>query len=179
MKKGYINIYLYYKMQSKVIVDEEGWTVTPKKGKSNSNSNNYIKKNNFIRKDTKLWYNEDSWQHKVLTHQFKYDDGKTVSQKFELDEICERYSKSKNNFHKNRNFKDMMKVLTEAIWNEEKLNFKEFQVEEIKKNENENKEEENEEVENEEVSQVVINKIDYANKSLIKDNKSFASLFKN
>ena len=69
-------------MQSKVIVDEEGWTVTPKKGKSNSNSNNYIKKNNFIRKDTKLWYNEDSWQHKVLTHQFKYDDGKTVSQKF-------------------------------------------------------------------------------------------------
>ena len=36
-----------------------------------------------------------------------------------------------------------------------------------------------EEVEKEDVSQVVVNKIDYANKSLIKDNKSFASLFKN
>ena len=157
-------------MQSEVIVNEEEWKVTPKKGKSNSN--NFIKKNNFIRKDTKLWYDEDSWQHKVLTHQFKYDNGKTVSQKFELEEICERYSQSKNNFHKNRNFKDMMKVLTEAIWNEEKLNFKEFQIEEIKKNEIE-------EVEKEEVNQVVVNRIDYANKSLIKDNKSFASLFKN
>ena len=173
-------------MQNKNYVDEDGWTVTPKKGKSNIKSTN-IK---FIRKDTNLWYDENSWQHKILTNQLKYEDGKTVSEKFGLDNICKRYLDSKNNFHKNRNFKDLMKVITREVWNEEKVNFEEFNKHEpvkneqvnIKKSDVEEKPIETEEevvIEEAIVSEEKIKKINYATSSLIEENKSFASLFKN
>ncbi len=168
-------------MKNKSIVNEDGWTVTPKKGKS------YVKntKTKFIRKDSNLWYDEDSWQHKILTNQLKYEDGKTVSEKFGLENICKRYSDSKNNFHKNRNFKDLMKVITREVWNEEKINFEEFNKDEEVKIEQpiitkevtiEEKPMVKEEVT---VKEESIKKINYATTSLIEENKSFASLFKN
>lgn len=161
-------------MQRKEYVDDEGWTVTPKKGRSNIKSD----KIKFVRKDTNLWYDENSWQHKVLTNQLKYEDGKTVSEKFNLENICKRYLDSKNNFHKNKNFKDLMKIITHEIWKKEKMNFEEFKQEQDKIIEKETIEEP---IITEQpiVVEKPVEKINYATSSLIEENKSFASLFKN
>lgn len=160
-------------MESHINMEEDGeWNyVRSKKEIDKEKIRN--KKNIQKVRDTRLWYNNFSWQHKVLTNAYKYDDGRTVLNKFNLDNLNEEYINANSNFEKNNIFKKLMSVVTRDIWNEEKINFytKDIVKEDIKL----------ETIEKESKEKMVEEKIkyDYANKSLVKENKSFASLFKN
>jgi len=68
------------------------------------------------RKKTELWYNETSWQYKILTNQYTFDDNKTVLEKYNLLELGENYNKAKNNYKKNGVFGKLMRIITKEEW---------------------------------------------------------------
>lgn len=147
--------------------DTEGeWKTFSSKKKSYDNKK---KPRNIApkKKIVKCWYDNNSWQHNVLTDQFIYEDGTTVLNKYNISELKLKYENSKSNYEKNNCFKELMKVINEQTWKTEKLTFEKEEV---------NKEEVVEEVKvEEEVKKEVI---DFS-KSLVRENVSFASLFKN
>ena len=158
--------------------DNEGWNyVCSKKEIDKEKIRN--KKNLQKIRDTKLWYNEYSWQHKVLTNAYKYEDGRTVLNKFNLEHLNEKYINANNNFEKNNIFKNLMKVVTKDIWSEEKKNFYTSDGSNVKNDKKLEMEENECKVEVEEKVEETKKTYDYATMSLVKDNKSFASLFKN
>ena len=97
--------------------NEGGWiTVTNKK----KNKRNNDKNRTFDKTKVKLWYNTSSWQHKVLINSYKYEDGTTVLDKFNLAELHDRYLLAKSNYDKNYFCKKLMRVVTEDKWKSEK-----------------------------------------------------------
>ena len=99
--------------------NEGEWiTVTSKKSRRNKNNNN--KRKPFDKTKVKLWYDTNSWQHKVLTNSFTYEDGKTVLDKFSLAEMHDKYILTKSNYDKNYFCKKLMRVISEDKWNQEK-----------------------------------------------------------
>ena len=95
--------------------NEGEWiTVTSKKKRNNKN-----KRTPFDKTKVKLWYDTSTWQHKVLTNSYKYNDGSTVLDKFNLAEMHERYLKTQSNYDKNYFCKKLMKVISEHKWKEE------------------------------------------------------------
>ena len=94
--------------------NEGEWiTVTNKKNRRNKNNN---KNNTFDKTKVKLWYTTSSWQHKVLNNSYKYEDGSTVLDKFNLAELHDRYLLAKSNYDKNYFCKKLMRVVTEDKW---------------------------------------------------------------
>ena len=92
--------------------NEGEWiTVTSKKNRRNKNKNS-----TFDKTKVKLWYNTSSWQHKVLNKSYKYEDGTTVLDKFNLAELHDRYLLAKSNYDKNYFCKKLMRVVTEDKW---------------------------------------------------------------
>ena len=68
------------------------------------------------RKNAKLWYDETSWQHKVLTGKMKFNDGTSIIEKYELNELVTLYESAKNNYRKNGVCYKLMKVLSKDEW---------------------------------------------------------------
>ena len=94
--------------------NEGEWiTVTNKKNRRNKNKNN---NSTFDKTKVKLWYTTSSWQHKVLNNSYKYEDGSTVLDKFNLAELHDRYLLAKSNYDKNYFCKKLMRVVTEDKW---------------------------------------------------------------
>jgi hypothetical protein len=92
--------------------NEGEWiTVTNKKNRRNKNKNS-----TFDKTKVKLWYTTSSWQHKVLNNSYKYEDGSTVLDKFNLAELHDRYLLAKSNYDKNYFCKKLMRVVTEDKW---------------------------------------------------------------
>ena len=92
--------------------NEGEWiTVTNKKNRKNKNKNS-----TFDKTKVKLWYTTSSWQHKVLNNSYKYEDGSTVLDKFNLAELHDRYLLAKSNYDKNYFCKKLMRVVTEDKW---------------------------------------------------------------
>ena len=147
-------------MESQQTVDEGEWkTYNSKKKSDNSKKPRDIAPKKIV----KCWYDNNSWQHKILTDQFIYDNGESVLKKFNIIDLKSKYETSKNNYEKNNCFKDLMKVINEQTWKKEKVNFEKVKEEEVQ----------------EEVKEEVKKEVIDLNKSLVRENVSFASLFKN
>jgi len=68
------------------------------------------------RKNAPLWYEKDSWQHKVLTDQYVMEDGVSLKDKYELDQLIELYKNAKNNYRINGVCYRLMKVINIDEW---------------------------------------------------------------
>ena len=68
------------------------------------------------RKNAKLWYDEESWQQKILNEQIVYEDGQSLTEKYEISELIEMFKNAKNNYRKNGIFYKLMKVITKEEW---------------------------------------------------------------
>ena len=98
--------------------NEGEWITVTSKKRRNKKSN---KNNTFDKTKVNLWYNTSSWQHKVLSNSYEYEDGTTVLDKFNLAELHDRYLLTKSNYDKNYFCKKLMKVVTEDKWKVEQL----------------------------------------------------------
>jgi len=98
--------------------NEGEWITVTSKKRRNKKSN---KNNTFDKTKVNLWYNTSSWQHKVLSNSYKYEDGTTVLDKFNLAELHDRYLLTKSNYDKNYFCKKLMRVVTEDKWKVEQL----------------------------------------------------------
>ena len=76
------------------------------------------------RKNAKLWYDEESWQQKILNEQIIYEDGQSLTEKYEISELVELFKNAKNNYRKNGVFYKLMKVITKEEWEKIKDNVK-------------------------------------------------------
>lgn len=126
-------------MNSENIDDGEGeWiTVTSKrksKNKQNSSSNDdntrtpQDRSKTFDKSKVKLWYNDTTWQHKVLMNLYKHDDNSCVLDKLDLSNLHDKYLKAETNYDKNYLCKKMMRVLTEEKWQELQPQLQEIEV---------------------------------------------------
>lgn len=77
------------------------------------------------RKNAPLWYDEKSWQYKVLNNKFKFKDGSSVVEKYKLEELVQMYSEAKNNYRKNGICGKMLRLLTKSEWENIKENVEE------------------------------------------------------
>lgn len=68
------------------------------------------------RKNAPLWYEKDSWQHKVLTDQYVMEDGVSLKDKYELDQLIDLYKNAKNNYRINGVCYRLMKVINIDEW---------------------------------------------------------------
>ena len=68
------------------------------------------------RKNAPLWYNEESWQYKVLNNKYKFEDGISVVEKYKLEELVQMYSEARNNYRKNGITGKLLRILTNAEW---------------------------------------------------------------
>ena len=68
------------------------------------------------RKNAKLWYDETSWQHKVLTNKLQLNDGTSLDEKYEIKELMGLYENAKNNYRKNGVCYKLMKVISKEEW---------------------------------------------------------------
>lgn len=98
--------------------NEGEWITVTSKKRRNKKSN---KNNTFDKTKVNLWYNTSSWQHKVLSNSYEYEDGTTVLDKFNLAELHDRYLLTKSNYDKNYFCKKLMRVVTEDKWKVEQL----------------------------------------------------------
>ena len=77
------------------------------------------------RKNAPLWYDEKSWQYKVITNKFMFKDGSSVVEKYKLEELVQMYSEAKNNYRKNGICGKMLRLLTKSEWENIKENVEE------------------------------------------------------
>lgn len=68
------------------------------------------------RKNAKLWYNEYSWQHRLITNCFTFKDGSSLILKYNLQQLMEEYETAKSNYRKNGVITKMMRIVTREIW---------------------------------------------------------------
>lgn len=78
------------------------------------------------RKNAPLWYNDKSWQYKVLTNKYKFKDGTSVVEKYKLEELVQMYSEAKNNYRKNGVTGKLLRILTKTEWENIKENVEEI-----------------------------------------------------
>lgn len=74
------------------------------------------------RKSIKAWYDENSWQHKVLNNTYIFEDGSSILEKYDLLKLAELYKTASDNYKKNGIFNRLMKVITKEEWNKIKSN---------------------------------------------------------
>ena len=97
--------------------NEGEWiTVTSKKKKKNKGDTYLLP---FDKTKVKLWYDTSTWQHKVLTNSYIYNDGSTVLDKFNLTDMHDRYIITQSNYDKNYFCKKLMRVISEYKWKDE------------------------------------------------------------
>lgn len=77
------------------------------------------------RKKANLWYDENSWQYKVITEKVKFKDGTSITEKYNLGELVKMYSEAKNNYRKNGITGKMLRIITKSEWNDIKDNVEE------------------------------------------------------
>ena len=131
-------------MNSENINDGEGeWiTVTnkrkSKKKQNSSNDNDNVnigrpkdRTKTFDKSKVKLWYNDTTWQHKVLMNLYKHDDNSYVLDNLDLSNFHDKYLKAETNYDKNYLCKKMMRVLTEEKWKEVQTQVQEVVVEPV------------------------------------------------
>lgn len=80
------------------------------------------------RKNAPLWYDSNTWQFKILTGRYKFQDGSSLIEKYNLEELHESYMKARNNFKKNGICGKLMRIVTKAEWELIKNNLVEEQV---------------------------------------------------
>lgn len=68
------------------------------------------------RKNIKPWYDEKSWQHKLLKNSYLFEDGTSVLEKYNLIKLGELYKKASDNYKVNGIFNRLMKVVTKEEW---------------------------------------------------------------
>ena len=68
------------------------------------------------RKNAKLWYNESSWQHKLITNCFTFKDGSNLIFKYNLQELKQEYESAKSNYRKNGVITKMLRIVTKDTW---------------------------------------------------------------
>ena len=68
------------------------------------------------RKNAKLWYNENTWQFKVLNNKYAFSNGETLVEKYNLESLVESYSRAKNNYRKNGISSKLMKIIPVEDW---------------------------------------------------------------
>jgi len=95
--------------------NEGEWITVTSKKRKNKNVNNFT----FDKTKVKLWYDTSTWQHKVLTNSYKYKDGTTVLEKFNLTDMHDNYAKTQSNYDKNYFCKKLMRVISEYKWQQE------------------------------------------------------------
>jgi len=96
--------------------NEGEWiTVTSKKRKNKNVDDTFT----FDKTKVKLWYDTSTWQHKVLINSYKYKDGTTVLEKFNLSDMHDNYAKTQSNYDKNYFCKKLMRVISEYKWLQE------------------------------------------------------------
>lgn len=78
------------------------------------------------RKNAPLWYDDKSWQYKVLTNKYKFKDGTSVVEKYKLEELVQMYSEAKNNYRKNGVTGKLLRILTKTEWENIKENVEEI-----------------------------------------------------
>ena len=78
------------------------------------------------RKKASLWYDENSWQYKVITEKVKFKDGTSITEKYNLGELVKMYSEAKNNYRKNGITGKMLRIITKSEWNDIKDNIEEI-----------------------------------------------------
>ena len=104
------------------MAESSGWTKVVYKKKSKDKK----KQKKIIKLKTQLWYDETTWQHKVLINKLKFKDGKRLVQHYELEELCQKFSNCETNYKKNGIFKKLLKVISKDEWNKIKENVIEF-----------------------------------------------------
>lgn len=113
--------------------DEEGWTTVSYKKKSTKNNSKGTfdskrkPKSKRMNKDfdktkVKLWYDNNSWQHNVLTNNYEYEDGTNVLSKFNISNLFDEYNKAESNYDKNNVVRKLTKVINDDKWKEEQIN---------------------------------------------------------
>jgi hypothetical protein len=105
--------------------DDGGWTTVTRKKRKSKNDLPKYNDMTFDKTKVKLWYDTTTWQHKVLSNLYNYEDGKTVLDKFNLNEFGEKYIHVKSNYDKNYFCKKLMRVISEDKWKEEFILVKE------------------------------------------------------
>tara|TARA_B100000902_G_scaffold399457_1_gene470389 strand:- start:1838 stop:2383 length:546 start_codon:yes stop_codon:yes gene_type:complete len=110
-------------------IEEEWTTVSYKKKTTKYNSKGTFnsKKSKKINKDfdktkVKLWYDNSSWQHNVLTNNYEYEDGTNVLSKFNISNLFDEYNKAESNYDKNNIVRNLTKVINDEKWKEEQMN---------------------------------------------------------
>lgn len=78
------------------------------------------------RKNAPLWYDDKSWQYKVLTNKYKFKNGTSVVEKYKLEELVQMYSEAKNNYRKNGVTGKLLRILTKTEWENIKENVEEI-----------------------------------------------------
>ena len=83
--------------------------------------NNKVRKNKFNFKyqenRIKLWYDENSWQYKLITDQYVFNDNSSVLEKYDLLYLKSLFINEKNNFIKNKCYIKLMLYITNTEWN--------------------------------------------------------------
>lgn len=68
------------------------------------------------RKNAELWYDVNSWQHKILSDQLCFKDGGSISDKYNCSELIELYKNANNNYRKNGIYSKLFRVITKEEW---------------------------------------------------------------
>ena len=85
------------------------------------------------RKNAPLWYDSNTWQYKILTGKYKFQDGTSLIEKYNLEELHQSYMKARNNYKRNGICGKLMRIVTKAEWELIKDTLVEEKVEEEEK----------------------------------------------
>ena len=116
------------KLKLEELENEEDWIPAKVKKETSKKKKNWNRQNkqNYDDKQVGLWYNEQSWQYKLVNDLYVFKDTKqSVLQKYDLMYVKKMYQKAKSNFRKNRAYYKMMHVVTMKEWDSIKDNIEE------------------------------------------------------
>jgi hypothetical protein len=89
-------------------LEEDGWKKIGKKNKKKINQRNT---------HVGLWYNDQSWQHKLVNNLYVFKDtSMSVLEKYDLLYVEKMFKNAKNNYKRNKAYHKLMKTITLNEW---------------------------------------------------------------
>ena len=82
------------------------------------------------KKPQELWYDNESWQFKLLNDKYILGDNSSILEKYSCLELKEEFEQCRNNYRRNNVYRKLMKVVTSDEWIKIKEHVSERQTEE-------------------------------------------------
>ena len=101
-----------YKNKTKNLKVDDGWTLVGKK--KNKKKDKYT---NEPRKDVELWYNNNTWQYKLVNDLYVFkENGESVLEKYDILYLKKMYKNARNNYKRNKAVFKLLQVITKLEW---------------------------------------------------------------